>query len=136
MTENLNSKYLIGAFFVFIGAVMFAGKAVIVKWLYIHYPIDTVSLLALRMLFSLPFYIIILLWNKWKFSSDIRLTTKEWAVMLAIGLLGYYLASFFDFWDSLDFIFTNRVIPDSRIYSHNLLRIVPGVDRQSCIFLT
>jgi drug/metabolite transporter (DMT)-like permease len=98
MTKSTNTKYIVGALLIFIGAVMFAGKAVIVKWLYIHHPIDTVSLLALRMLFSLPFYIVILVWNKWKYPSDIRLTQKEWAWMLAIGLLGYYLASFFDFW--------------------------------------
>lgn len=95
---TFNKKYIIGAILTLIGAVMFAGKAVIVKWLYINHPIDTVSLLALRMLFSLPFYIIILVWDKIIFPSDIRLTKKEWAWMLAIGLLGYYLASFFDFW--------------------------------------
>ena len=98
MTSNTNTKYIVGALLIFIGAVMFAGKAVIVKWLYINHPIDTVSLLALRMLFSLPFYVVILVWNKWKYPSEIRLTKKEWAWMLAIGLLGYYLASFFDFW--------------------------------------
>ncbi len=98
MPSITNSKYLLGVVFIFIGAVMFAGKAVIVKWLYINHPIDTVSLLTLRMLFSLPFYVIILFWNKWKHPSDVRLTQKEWIWMLAIGLLGYYLASFFDFW--------------------------------------
>lgn len=103
MVIKLDRKYLIGALFTLIGAVMFAGKAVIVKWLYIHHPMETVSLLALRMLFSLPFYIGILFWNKIKFPSEIRLTKKEWIWMLAIGLLGYYLASFFDFW-GLQFI--------------------------------
>ncbi len=98
MSENSKSKYIVGAILIFIGAVLFAGKAVIVKWLYIHHPIDTVSLLALRMLFSLPFYILILVWHKKKSIENIKLSTKEWAWMLAIGLLGYYLASFFDFW--------------------------------------
>ncbi len=98
MIRKSNSKYIIGVILILIGAVMFAGKAVIVKWLYIHHPIDTVSLLALRMLFSLPFYLGILLWNKIKYPFNIRLSQKEWVLMLAIGLLGYYLASFFDFW--------------------------------------
>jgi drug/metabolite transporter (DMT)-like permease len=98
MAKSVSVNYSVGVLFVFLGAIMFGGKAVIVKWLYIHYPIDTVSLLALRMLFSLPFYLVILFWDKLKFPSDIRLTKKEWAIMLAIGLLGYYLASFFDFW--------------------------------------
>jgi drug/metabolite transporter (DMT)-like permease len=103
MPTSFNKNHIIGALFTLIGAVMFAGKAVIVKWLYIHHPMETVSLLALRMLFSLPFYIGILLWNKIKFPSEIRLSKKEWVWMLAIGLLGYYLASFFDFW-GLQFI--------------------------------
>lgn len=98
MDKTINTKYLIGAILTLIGAVLFAGKAVIVKWLYIHHPIDTVSLLALRMLFSLPFYISILVYEKVKNPSDIRLNHKEWFWMLAIGLLGYYLASYFDFW--------------------------------------
>jgi drug/metabolite transporter (DMT)-like permease len=98
MNNSINKNHLIGALFTLIGAVLFAGKAVIVKWLYINHPIDTVSLLALRMLFSLPFYIGILVWEKTKNPSKVRLTAKEWAWMLAIGLVGYYLASFFDFW--------------------------------------
>ncbi len=98
MNNTLNTKYLVGSLLTLIGAVLFAGKAVIVKWLYIHYPIDTVSLLALRMLFSMPFYIGILLWEKTKNPTEVRLSKKEWVWMLAIGLVGYYLASFFDFW--------------------------------------
>ncbi len=98
MPKPTNTNYLIGAILTLVGAVLFAGKAVIVKWLYINHPIDTVSLLALRMLFSMPFYIFILVRNKIQKPTEIRLTTKEWAWMLAIGLVGYYLASFFDFW--------------------------------------
>jgi drug/metabolite transporter (DMT)-like permease len=98
MSKLTFSKQLIGSILVLLGAVMFAGKAVIVKWLYIHFPIDTVSLLALRMLFSLPFYIGILVWHKANSKSEITLSKKEWVWMLAIGCLGYYMASFFDFW--------------------------------------
>jgi drug/metabolite transporter (DMT)-like permease len=98
MPKISNNKYIVGASLIFLGSVLFAGKAVIVKWLYIHHPIDTVSLLALRMIFSLPFYLGILIYHKVKFPSDVRLSQKEWAWMLAIGLVGYYLASYFDFW--------------------------------------
>lgn len=98
MQKTYNTKYIIGAILTLFGAILFAGKAVIVKWLYINHPIDTVALLALRMLFSLPFYIGILIWEKSKTKVRHTLSGKEWAWMFAIGLLGYYLASYFDFW--------------------------------------
>ena len=91
-------NYIQGALLVFIGAVMFAGKAVLVKYDYIHYHVDTVPLLALRMAFSLPFYLIILLIEKNKTPINESVETKHWLWMLAMGILGYYLASLFDFW--------------------------------------
>jgi hypothetical protein len=51
-------NHLQGAILVFAGAVLFAGKAVLVKYNYMHYHVDTVPLLALRMGFALPFYLI------------------------------------------------------------------------------
>ncbi len=98
MDNKIDLKQFWGAAIVLIGAVMFAGKAVIVKWLYIHSNVDTVSLLSLRMLFSLPFYISILVWNKTRTEVANKLSQKEWFAMLGIGLVGYYLASLFDFW--------------------------------------
>lgn len=90
--------YLIGVLLVVIGSICFAGKAVLVRYNYIHYHVDTVSLLALRMLFSAPFYLIILFFQNRKQSEVPKLTSKQWLWMLFIGLVGYYLASFFDFW--------------------------------------
>ena len=90
--------YLIGVLLVVIGSICFAGKAVLVRYNYIHYHVDTVSLLALRMLFSAPFYLIILFFQNRKQSEVPKLTRNQWLWMLFIGLVGYYLASFFDFW--------------------------------------
>ena len=91
-------KYLVGVLLVIISSICFAGKAVLVRYNYIHYHVDTVSLLALRMLFSAPFYLIILFFQNRKQSEVPKLTGKQWLWMLFIGLVGYYLASFFDFW--------------------------------------
>ena len=96
--QNTNKQYFIGAAAVVIGSVLFAGKAVLVRYNYIHFKVDTVPLLALRMLFSAPFYAVILYFQNRKQSEVPKLTGKEWLWMLAIGLVGYYLASFFDFW--------------------------------------
>jgi len=57
------SSYFAGVILVFVGAVAFAGKAVLVRYNYLHYHVDTISLLALRMLFSAPFYIGILVFK-------------------------------------------------------------------------
>lgn len=66
-----------------------------VKLAYKH-PIDEVSLLLLRMLFSLPFYLLVWAFNfkKWQ---DTPLHKKEYGLIILLGIIGYYLASFFDF---------------------------------------
>jgi drug/metabolite transporter (DMT)-like permease len=96
--QNTKKQFFIGVALVVIGSVLFAGKAVLVRYNYIHFKVDTVPLLALRMLFSAPFYAVILYFQNRKQSEVPKLTGKEWLWMLAIGLVGYYLAAFFDFW--------------------------------------
>jgi drug/metabolite transporter (DMT)-like permease len=50
----------------------------------------------LRMLMSLPFYLLIALWSGRK-SGNVRMRPRQWVWVVALGLLGYYLSSFFDF---------------------------------------
>ena len=88
-------KSLIGALLVFTGAVLFSSKAVIVKLAYRH-EVDPVSLLALRMLFSLPFFLLIGFFSGRK-ENQVSLKRKEWVNLLLLGIVGYYLASLFDF---------------------------------------
>ena len=57
-------------------------------------PVDSVTLLALRMVFSLPAFA----WVGWKASRNLPpLTLREWGWVTALGLLGYYGASILDF---------------------------------------
>ena len=98
MKANTSLNYIQGAALIFVGAVMFAGKAVLVKYNYIHYHVDTIPLLALRMLFSLPLYLIILFIENKKSPINESIETKHWLWMLSMGMVGYYLASLFDFW--------------------------------------
>ena len=44
-----------------LGAVAFSGKAIIVKLAY-RYGVDAVTLIMLRMLFALPFFLLIAWW--------------------------------------------------------------------------
>lgn len=94
LTQN---AYLLGAAMVFIGACGFSAKAVLVKIAYREYPIDSVSLLALRMLFSVPFYVLIAVALSRR-TEPVRLSRREWTSVAGVGIAGYYLASFLDFW--------------------------------------
>jgi len=75
------------------GSVMFSGKAIVVKLAYRH-GVDAETLLALRMLFAVPFFVAALWWTSRRAAP---LARREHALLVTIGLLGYHLASYFDF---------------------------------------
>ncbi len=81
---------------VFWGAILFSTKAVFVKLAY-RYEVDSTSLLALRMLFSLPFFLLIGWWNQRKNPTRTALTRRDWGSIALLGFAGYYLASLLDF---------------------------------------
>jgi len=78
-----------------IAAIAFSGKAVIIKLAY-RYGVDPVTLLALRMLFSAPFFLLLGWWAT-RASGIERLTARDHGALIALGFIGYYLASYFDF---------------------------------------
>jgi drug/metabolite transporter (DMT)-like permease len=75
------------------GAVLFSTKAIVAKLLY-RYQIDAVTLLAFRMMFSLPVFAAIALW---KMRTEAPLSNADRWRLVALGLIGYYLSSFLDF---------------------------------------
>lgn len=58
--------------------------------------VDTITLLALRMLFSLPFFIGAAVFASQKENNQ-RFTLKQWIYVAIIGMMGYYVSSFLDF---------------------------------------
>lgn len=78
------------------GAIFFSTKAIFVKLAFLHTQVDAVTLLALRMLFSLPFYLAAA-WMVAKKEGVVRMSRRDWALVIAMGILGYYLSSLFDF---------------------------------------
>jgi drug/metabolite transporter (DMT)-like permease len=97
MSKNVKTKISLTGFIVtFIGAVLFSTKAVIVKKAFADIKVDAVSLLAVRMLFSLPFYLVIGFYTTSQ-QQNVKLTAKQWWFLLLLGLMGYYLSSFLDF---------------------------------------
>ena len=87
---------LIGFLIAFFGALLFSTKAIIVKSAFADTKVDALTLLTLRMIFSLPFYLIaaFLVSNK---EGNVKLTGRQWATIVLLGLFGYYLSSLFDF---------------------------------------
>lgn len=58
-----------------------------------QYDVDSISLLLLRMGFALPFYLVIALITRPKS----QLSKGDYLWLIGLGLIGYYLASYFDF---------------------------------------
>ncbi|TAG14929.1 MAG: DMT family transporter [Sphingobacteriia bacterium] len=79
-----------------IAAVLFSTKAIFVKSAYKQTGVDAVTLLTLRMLFSLPFYLVAA-WLVGRKEDKKTLTTKQYLWIITLGILGYYLSSVFDF---------------------------------------
>ena len=79
------------------GVVAFSFRPILIKLAY-AYVTDPVTLLALRMVFSLPFFVAAALWLQ-RDSAGARapLTRSDRWTVVFLGFLGYYLASFLDF---------------------------------------
>jgi len=90
-------KEVIAGLLVFLGAICFSAKAVLVKLAY-RYEVDSVSLLTLRMIFSLPAFLLVAwLASRSRNSRSQPLTSRDWFYILVFGIAGYYLASILDF---------------------------------------
>jgi drug/metabolite transporter (DMT)-like permease len=92
----MNKTLLQGFLISFTGAIIFSTKAILVKLAFRNTHTDGLTLLMLRMLMALPFYVLIALWSGRK-SGNVRMQPRQWVWVVALGLLGYYLSSFFDF---------------------------------------
>jgi drug/metabolite transporter (DMT)-like permease len=89
MTRALGPGLLLAA----AGSITFSGKAIIVKLAY-RWGVDPVTLIMLRMLFALPFFLA-MAW--WAGRGKPPLARREWLGVAGLGVSGYYLASFLDF---------------------------------------
>ncbi|MEM6720067.1 MAG: DMT family transporter [Bacteroidota bacterium] len=78
-----------------LGIILFSSKAVLVKLIY-SYDVNALDALLFRMLFSFPIYLAILLMYKNK-PQPATTTTKDYVWVIGFGVVGYYLASLFDF---------------------------------------
>jgi drug/metabolite transporter (DMT)-like permease len=86
----LRSAY-IGVACALAGAITFSAKTIIVKLAYRH-GIDPITLLALRMLIALPFFVLMAWW-----AGAVHLEKRDWLTVVGLGFVGYYLGSLLDF---------------------------------------
>src|SRR5471030_593387 len=87
------AAYMGGLSLAIAGAVLFSTKAILAKLLY-RYHIDAVTLIAFRMLFSLPVFAAVAIWQM-RIGAPLS-NADRWR-LLGLGLIGYYLSSFLDF---------------------------------------
>ncbi len=85
----------LGSFFAALGALGFAAKAILIKIAYQLAPIDSTTILALRVLLSVPAFLL-MAWQGNR--GNDALTMRDRMILVWLGFTGYYTASFFDFW--------------------------------------
>ena len=85
--------YRTGVVCAIMGAIAFSGKSIIIKLAY-QYGVDAVTLLMFRMLFAMPFFVVI---GMWASRGKTRLSKHDWLGILLLAFVGYYLGSFLDF---------------------------------------
>ena len=56
--ETIKKISLAGFVITFVGSILFSTKAIIVKSAFANIKVDALTLLTLRMMFSLPFYLL------------------------------------------------------------------------------
>jgi len=89
--------HLVGVLLAAVAAVAFSLRAVFVKLAYEDMS-DPVTLLALRMIFSLPFFVAAAaLHHRSRSHQELQsITSRDAWLLLALGFVGYYLSSFLD----------------------------------------
>lgn len=91
----MQSGFYLSIILASLGALLFAAKAIVVKFSY-QYGATADIVLTLRMVFSLPIFWLAVWWNQ-QITSPQPLIRKDVIKVCAIGLLGYFVSSYLDF---------------------------------------
>lgn len=84
---------LVGVALVLIASIGFSGRGVLIKLSY-PYGVDAVTLMMLRMAFSLPFFIVM---GAMAARNATPIARSDWWMLLGLGFLGYYMSSLLSF---------------------------------------
>lgn len=78
--------------------ILFSAKAILAKFLY-RYDIDPITLMTLRMGLALPvFALVAAVETRRARARGDTLTAADWRQIGLLGLVGYYVSSYLDFW--------------------------------------
>ena len=84
-----------GILMVLVASIAFSSKAIMVKLAYV-YPVNAATLIALRMMFSIPFFIGLIFWIKHS-KATLKLSRKDVGTMLFIGVVTGYGSMWLNF---------------------------------------
>ena len=82
------------------GVLGFSFKAILIKLAYREYPVDAITLLTLRMLYSAPLFLAMAAWaQRTAHASPLtsHIARADWWRLVWLGCIGYWLASLLDF---------------------------------------
>jgi len=111
----------VGIVLAVLAAFGFSFKAIFVKLAYAATSVDPVTLLTLRMTFALPFALFAALWLC---RSAPPLKRKDWGLLIALGLLGYYGASILDF---VGLLYISAALERLILFTYPTLTVLIGV---------
>lgn len=92
--SHTRNDAFIGSLMVLLAAVTVSSKAIMVKLAYV-YPVDAATLIALRMMFSSPFFIGLALWAQR--SALPAISYRDGCAIMLAGFLGGYIPMWLDF---------------------------------------
>lgn len=84
----------IGILLAILGVLCFSVRPIFVKLVY-TYPVDTTTLLFLRLGLALPAFIAVALWTVFRGRGP-AIAARDWAAIAVLGVIGQYVASWFD----------------------------------------
>ncbi len=94
--QNNRRSMIIGSTLIVLAAMGFSSKSILIKLAYSDSAaVDAITLMTLRMLFALPFFLVAAMWRP--SARPTPLTASDRLGIVVLGILGYYLASFLDF---------------------------------------
>ncbi len=100
-----NNRFLSGILISVLGALCFSSKAIFVKLGYRDADIEPLTLLAVRMMVALPFFLLNVFFAGLR-KQEKPLKLNIWIWISFTGCLGYYVSSLLDFADY------NTYLPD------------------------
>jgi drug/metabolite transporter (DMT)-like permease len=80
---------------VLVASIAFSSKAIMVKLAYV-YPVNAATLIALRMLFSVPFFMGLILWVRYQ-KKSIYISRKDISWLILIGVVTGYGSMWLNF---------------------------------------